>query len=78
VLKNRVLKFVEGVIHTRKWVSVLTRNLVKTAVVNAPSKRAISLAHIKNWLAELTVPGLNHASLHCVFELLVNISAIRM
>jgi hypothetical protein len=40
----RVFNFVQGVIHTRKWVSVLTRNLVKTAVVNAKSKRAINLA----------------------------------
>jgi hypothetical protein len=33
--KIRVLKFIESIIHTRKWVSVFTRNLVKTAVVNA-------------------------------------------
>jgi hypothetical protein len=33
--KIHVLKFIEGVIHTRKWVSVVTRSLVKPTVVNA-------------------------------------------
>jgi hypothetical protein len=45
----RVFKLIESVIHTRKWVGVLTRNLVKTAVVNAESKRAINLSHKNNW-----------------------------
>jgi hypothetical protein len=77
-VKIRVLKFVEGVITMRKWVGVLTRNLIKTAVVNAQSKRAINFAHKKNWRAELTVIGSNQASLHCVFELSVKVSALRM
>jgi hypothetical protein len=78
-VKNCILKYVEGVIHTRKWViSVLMRNLVKTTVVNAQSKLAISLAHIRNWRAELVVVGSNQASLLCVFELYVKFIALRM
>jgi hypothetical protein len=76
-VKIRVLEFVEGVVHTRKWVSVLTRNLVKTAVVNAQSKRAISLAHKEKWRAELTVTRSNKDGLHCVFELSVKLSVLR-
>jgi hypothetical protein len=34
-VKIRVLTFIECVIHTRKWVRVLTRNLVNSTVVNA-------------------------------------------
>jgi hypothetical protein len=45
--KIRVLKFIESVVHTRKRVSVLTHNLVKTAVVNAESQRAMNLSHKK-------------------------------
>jgi hypothetical protein len=51
----RVRKLIKGVVHTRKWVRILTRNLIKATVVNAKTKRAISLAHKKNWRAELTV-----------------------
>jgi hypothetical protein len=36
-VKIRVLEFIECVVHTRKWVSVLTPNLVKSTVVNAQS-----------------------------------------
>jgi hypothetical protein len=77
-VKFRVLKFVEGVIDTRKWVSVLARNLVKTTVVDAQSKRAINLAHKKKWRAELIVTGPNQASLRRVFELPGKLIALRM
>jgi hypothetical protein len=42
-VKVRVLKFVERVVHTRKWVSIFTRNFIKATVVNAQTQRAISL-----------------------------------
>jgi hypothetical protein len=51
----RVLELIKGVVHTRKWVSIFTRNFVKATVINAQTKRVISLAHKKNWRAELTV-----------------------
>jgi hypothetical protein len=37
----------EGVIHTLKWVDILTRNFVKFTVVNAWPQRAVSLTHKK-------------------------------
>jgi hypothetical protein len=77
-VKIRVLKFVEGVIHTRKWVSVRTRNLVKTAIVNAQAKRSIILAHKKSWRAELTLAWSDQANLHGIFELSIKLSALRM
>jgi hypothetical protein len=40
-VKVRVLQLVEGLIYAWKWVSVLTRNLIKATVVNAQLKRAI-------------------------------------
>jgi hypothetical protein len=52
-----VLEPIKGVVHTRKWVSIFTRNFVKATVVNAQTKRAISLAHKKNRRAELTIAG---------------------
>jgi hypothetical protein len=56
-VKVRVLKLIKRVVHTRKRVSIFTRNFIKGTVVNAQSKRTISLAHKKNWRAELTVDG---------------------
>jgi hypothetical protein len=44
----RVLQLIDGVIHSRKWVDVLKRNLVKAAVVNAQSKRANGFTNKKN------------------------------
>jgi hypothetical protein len=41
-VKIRVLELIAGVVHTRKWGSVLTRNLVKSTVVNVESRRGIS------------------------------------
>jgi hypothetical protein len=46
-VKFRVLQPIEGFVHMRKWVGVLTRNFVKATVVNAQSKRAIGLTHKK-------------------------------
>jgi hypothetical protein len=68
-VKVRVLKLIKCVVHTRKRVSVFTRNFIKAIVVNAQSKRAISLAHKKNWRAELTLDGTDQTSVHGVFEL---------
>jgi hypothetical protein len=34
-IEIRVLEMIECVINTRKWVGILTRNLVKLTVVNA-------------------------------------------
>jgi hypothetical protein len=34
-VKNRVLQLCEGVVNTRKWLGVLTRNFVKATAVNA-------------------------------------------
>jgi hypothetical protein len=34
-VKIRVLEFIESVVHTRKWASVVTCNLIKATVVNA-------------------------------------------
>jgi hypothetical protein len=46
--KMRVHKLIKGVIYTRKWIGVLTRNLVKFTVINAESQRAISFTHQKD------------------------------
>jgi hypothetical protein len=44
----RVFKLIKVVVHTRKSVSICTHNFIKATVVNAQTKRAISLAHKKN------------------------------
>jgi hypothetical protein len=67
-VKVRVLKLIKRVVHTRKWVSVFTRNFIKATVVNAETERAISLAHKNNWRAELIVAGTSTASLRCRFS----------
>jgi hypothetical protein len=73
----RVLKLIERVVvNTRKWVSIFTRNLVKATVVNAQTERAINLTHKKNWRAELIVAGTDQTSLHGVFELSIELSAL--
>jgi hypothetical protein len=77
-IKIRVLELIESVVHTRKWVSVLKRNLVNTAVVNAESKRAISFLHTKNRRAELIMTRSNQTNFHCVFEMSVKLNALRM
>jgi hypothetical protein len=46
-IKVRVLLLIHEVIHMRKWISVLARNLVKTTVANARAKRAIGFTRKK-------------------------------
>jgi desulfoferrodoxin (superoxide reductase-like protein) len=71
-----VLKLIKRVVHTRKWVNIFTRNLIKATVVNAQTERAISFTHKKNWRAELTVAGTDQTSVHGVFDLSVYLNAL--
>jgi hypothetical protein len=52
------------------------RNFVKSTVVNAQTKRAISLAHKKNWRVELSIAGTDKTNVHGVFELSIQVNAL--
>jgi hypothetical protein len=68
----------QEVTHTRKWIGVLTRDLVNFTVDNAESQRAICLTHKKDWCAELIPARANQANLYCVLKLSVESNALRM
>jgi hypothetical protein len=54
-IKTRAVRLIKEVVHTRKWLGVLTCNLIEASVVNVLLQRAIRFTHKTKWRAEFAV-----------------------
>ena len=66
----RTLQAIEQLIHTRQWVTVLDRDLIESAIVDAHSHRAVFLLDEEDRCAEWRFRRLDEPSLGQFLQLL--------